>query len=354
MGYATFANTQLKSMPSILITGGAGFIGVNSAIHFAKKGWNVSIIDNLSRKGADQNLKWLHSQYPSIKAHIIDIRDFHLTHQIVSLEKPDMLLHLAAQVAVTTSYINPREDFEINALGTFNLLESIRMESTHTFFLFASTNKVYGGMESIAVELSDNGYKFADMCSGVNEFQPLDFHSPYGCSKGVADQYTIDYARIYDLKTCSFRQSCIYGERQFGIEDQGWVAWFTIAALLGKTITVYGDGWQTRDVLNVDDLAMAYEAAWHHQDEINGQAFNIGGGPDNTLCLNRLILLLENKLGVNISPLKSKARPGDQPVFICDISKAKKDLGWTPSIGVDQGVNQLINWVSSNRDLFVA
>jgi CDP-paratose 2-epimerase len=340
-------------MPSILITGGAGFIGVNTAIAFFQQGWNVSILDNLSRRGADTNLKWLQKEcIESISFYQIDIRDFEALSAVVKETKPDMLLHLAAQVAVTTSYLNPREDFEINALGSFNIMESIRLYSPETFVLYASTNKVYGGMEEISVVRRENGYQFIDFDFGISEKQPLDFHSPYGCSKGVADQYTIDYARIYNLNSCSFRQSCIYGTRQFGIEDQGWVAWFTIAATLKKPITLYGDGWQTRDVLNVKDLALAYKSAWDHRNEVSGQAFNIGGGPKNTLCLRDLIKFLETKLNSEIIPEFASSRPGDQPVFVCDIRKAKEILKWSPSINVHDGIEELIDWVRVNINLF--
>jgi CDP-paratose 2-epimerase len=339
-------------MPSILITGGAGFIGVNSALHFAALGWDVTVLDNLSRRGTDQNLQWLLAQHPAISFQRVDIRDSEAIATAVGKMQPSMLLHLAAQVAVTTSYTDPREDFDINALGSFNVMEAIRLHSPESFVVYASTNKVYGGMESVAVQLGDHGYAFRDLPLGVPETQPLDFHSPYGCSKGVADQYTIDYARIYDLRTCAFRQSCIYGQRQFGIEDQGWVAWFSIASLLGRSITLYGDGWQTRDVLNVKDLARAYEAAWENQAEVSGQAFNIGGGPTNTLCLRDLLSFLEEELKVSINPLSGASRPGDQPVFVCDIRKAQAQLGWSPQIGVSDGVRDLIRWVRDNRDLF--
>jgi len=263
-----------------------------------------------------------------------------------------MVLHLAAQVAVTTSYTHPREDFEINALGSFNVMEAVRLHAPEAFVVYASTNKVYGGMETVPVVKGEHGYGFAGLPHGVSETQPLDFHSPYGCSKGVADQYTIDYARIYGLHTCSFRQSCIYGIRQFGIEDQGWVAWFSIAALLERPITLYGDGWQTRDVLNVKDLARAYEAAWDRREAVSGQAFNIGGGPANTLCLRDLLGFLEQELGLTITPLSGATRPGDQPVFVCDIRKARELLGWTPQIAVNDGVRDLIRWVRDNRELF--
>ena len=339
-------------MPSILITGGAGFIGVNSAIHFAALGWDVTCLDNLSRRGTEQNLQWLLAQHPAICFQRVDIRDSEAIATVVRELQPSMLLHLAAQVAVTTSYTDPREDFEINALGSFNVMEAIRLHAPECFVLYASTNKVYGGMESVPVQLGDHGYGFRDLPLGVPETQPLDFHSPYGCSKGVADQYTIDYARIYDLRTCAFRQSCIYGQRQFGIEDQGWVAWFSIASLLDRPITLYGDGWQTRDVLNVRDLARAYEAAWDHQAEISGQAFNIGGGPSNTLCLRDLLSFLEEELKVSINPLSGASRPGDQPVFVCDIRKAQAQLHWSPQIGVSDGVRDLIRWVRDNRELF--
>ena len=271
---------------------------------------------------------------------------------MIGEQRPDMLLHLAAQVAVTTSYTNPREDFEINALGSFNVMEAVRLRAPEAFVLYASTNKVYGGMETVPVVQGEHGYRFADLPLGVPEHQPLDFHSPYGCSKGVADQYTIDYARIYDLQTCSFRQSCIYGIRQFGIEDQGWVAWFSIAALLGKPITLYGDGWQTRDVLNVQDLTRAYEAAWNHRSTVSGQAFNIGGGPANTLCLRDLLGFLQEELNITLTPRTGATRPGDQPVFVCDIRKADELMGWAPQIGVSEGVRNLIRWVRENRDLF--
>jgi CDP-paratose 2-epimerase len=341
-------------MASILITGGAGFIGTNSAVHFAERGWDVTIVDNLSRRGTERNLSWLQQKCPSVRFHRADIRDFEALSDIVSASRPDMVLHLAAQVAVTTSYLNPREDFEINAAGSFNVMEAVRLRAPEAFVLYASTNKVYGGMETVPVQRLEHGYAFVDMPAGVPEDQPLDFHSPYGCSKGVADQYTIDYARIYDLQTCSFRQSCIYGIRQFGIEDQGWVAWFSIAALLSKPITLYGDGWQTRDVLNVQDLARAYEAAWNHRHEVSGQAFNIGGGPSNTLCLRDLLSFLEDELATTITPSFGATRPGDQPVFICDIRKAQRLLDWSPAINVETGVRDLIRWVRENRELFDA
>ena len=273
-------------MKSILITGGAGFIGVNSARYFLKKGWTVILLDNLSRQGAAENLRWL-SGKAQFRFERADVRDRETIHCIMDEVRPDVVLHLAGQVAVTTSVENPREDFEINALGTLNVLEAIRGATPTSFFINAATNKVYGKMEDVGAVDRNGRYEYEKLPNGVSEDQPLDFHSPYGCSKGVADQYSIDYARIYGLQTVSFRQSCIYGPRQFGIEDQGWVAWFTIASVIGKPITIYGDGKQIRDVLHVEDLARAYEAAWECREKVAGQALNIGGGPCNTYVTAR-------------------------------------------------------------------
>jgi CDP-paratose 2-epimerase len=338
-------------MKSILITGGAGFIGVNSAKHFAARGWKVTIADNLSRRGTEDNLRWIQSQ-ATVEFERVDIRDADAIARTIAAAKPDAVLHLAAQVAVTTSVTNPREDFEINALGTFNVLEAVRLHAKDAFFIFASTNKVYGKMHDVPVIERNGRYEYEALTSGVPETQPLDFHSPYGCSKGVADQYTIDYARIYGLKSVALRQSCIYGTRQFGIEDQGWVAWFTIAAVLGKTITIYGDGKQIRDVLHAEDLARAYEAAIENQDRVSGHALNIGGGPGNTMSLLELLAYLEDELKIKI-PLKWDTwRPGDQPVFVCDLDKAKTLMNWQPKITVRDGVKSLAQWVATNKELF--
>ncbi|MES9955635.1 MAG: SDR family NAD(P)-dependent oxidoreductase [Sedimenticola sp.] len=338
-------------MNKILITGGAGFIGVNTAKYFAERGWEVTVLDNLSRRGTESNLDWLKNQV-QINFEKVDIRDQKELERVVAKTRPDTLLHLAAQVAVTTSVTDPREDFEINALGTFNVLEAIREKSPESFFINASTNKVYGKMEEVGTVERNNRYEYRDLPGGVSETQQLDFHSPYGCSKGVADQYAIDYSRIYSLQTTTFRQSCIYGTRQFGIEDQGWVAWFTIAAVLGKQITIFGDGKQIRDVLHVEDLARAYESAIVNRDAVNGQAFNMGGGVNNTMSLLELLSYLEQEIGIKI-PLKWDVwRPGDQPVFVCDLAKAEGLMNWKPEISVEKGVRDLISWVRQNECLF--
>lgn len=334
----------------MLIIGGAGFIGVNAAQSFAAQGWRVSMFDNLSRQGAQSNLDWLRQRHNVgfVKG---DIRDREALEKIFAERAYDAVLHLAAQVAVTTSVVNPREDFEINAMGTLNVLEAARQYSPQASLLFASTNKVYGKLEELQVVERDGRYAYAD-AAGVAETQPLDFHSPYGCSKGAADQYIVDYARIYGMNTTSFRQSCIYGPRQFGVEDQGWLAWFAIAALLDKKLTIYGDGKQVRDVLHVEDLVRAYGLAIEQKQNARGQAFNIGGGPGETLSLLELIALLEKRLGKKIAPGFGDWRAGDQKVYVSDISRLDRTLGWKPQIGVEQGVGRLIDWVKDNRALF--
>ncbi len=336
----------------ILATGGAGFIGANVADRFLKRGDRVYIFDNLSRRGTEWNLKWLkrHNNMVFIKG---DVRKYKDLYNLFKKEKDfDAVFHFAAQVAVTTSVTNPREDFEINALGAFNVLEAIRENKANPVILFSSTNKVYGGMTDIKIVENNNRYEYADLPGGISEGRLLDFHSPYGCSKGTADQYMIDYSRIYGLRTVVFRQSCIYGYRQFGIEDQGWVAWFTIATMMDKKLTIYGDGKQVRDVLFIEDLVDAYESAIKNIDKVKGQAFNIGGGPKNTMSLLELIAFLEQFFGKKIPLVYSEWRPGDQPVFICNIDKAKEMLGWEPKISPQEGVKLLYEWVKDHKKLF--
>jgi CDP-paratose 2-epimerase len=267
--------------------------------------------------------------------------------------KFDLILHLAAQVAVTTSVDNPYEDFEINALGTLNLLEATRRYCPDATFIYSSTNKVYGEMEDLNIIKKNGRYMYEDLSEGVDESRNLDFHSPYGCSKGAADQYCRDYFRIYRLQTIVLRQSCIYGYRQFGIEDQGWVAWFCIASALEKPITIYGDGKQIRDVLFIDDLIKAFELAYINREKAAGQIFNIGGGPKNTMSLHELIDSLEKQKGEKISVNYDNWRPGDQRVFVGNITKAKKELSWEPTIDPAEGVKKLYKWVAENKNLFL-
>jgi len=335
----------------ILITGGAGFIGINSAKRFIEDDNEVTILDNLSRKKVENNLLWLKKigNFKFIKA---DIRNFKQLRSCFLNNKFDVVLHLAAQVAVTTSVKNPREDFEINALGTFNICECIRKYQPEAILLNASTNKVYGKLQNIEVIEKEKRYEYKNLKYGISEETILDFYSPYGCSKGTADQYVKDYARIYNLKTVNFRQSCIYGPRQFGVEDQGWIAWLTICSIFRKPITIYGDGKQVRDVLFIDDLIDCYIKAIENINNICGETYNIGGGPENTLSLLELISLLEEFLGKKIEYSFSDWRPGDQKVFICDIRKAKKDFGWSPKIRVNDGIKKLFEWILENRELF--
>ena len=336
----------------ILIIGGAGFIGCNAARYFIHRGDDVVVVDNLSRNGSQSNLDWLRAKGPSqfIKA---DIRDHDaMVHVFREHGDVDAIIHLAAQVAVTSSVTHPREDFEINALGTFNVLEAIRALGLDPVFLYASTNKVYGGIEDATVVDRDGRYEYENLPDGIDESRNLDFHSPYGCSKGAADQYVRDYHRIYGMRTVVFRQSCIYGYRQFGVEKQGWIAWFTIASALGKPITIYGDGKQTRDVLFIDDLVDAFDRAIRRIDTCKGGIYNIGGSNVNQLSLHELITILEKLIGRKIEVGYADWRPGDQKVFICNTAKAQAELGWAPKIGPAEGIERLYRWTIDNIELF--
>ncbi len=335
----------------MLITGGAGFIGCNAARFFAARNWNVTVLDNLSRAGTDKNLGWLREGTAFDFAQV-DVRDGPAVDRVIADTRFNAVLHLAAQVAVTTSVVDPRTDFAVNALGTFNVLDAVRRYCPETVFVFASTNKVYGKIASASSELRGNRHAYVDRPYGIGESEPLDFLSPYGCSKGAADQYVLDFARMYQIPATSFRQSCIYGPRQFGVEDQGWVAWFAIASLLGRDITIYGDGKQVRDVLHVDDLVLAYEAAIRAPDKVAGEAFNIGGGPNQLLSLIELIDVLARRLDRKIPLRWDDWRPGDQRVYISDIRKLEQALNWKPGIGVKQGIDRLFDWVEQNRNAF--
>ena len=336
----------------LFITGGAGFIGINSADYFLERGHEVVIYDNLSRAGGPANLEWLRGRHPGGWQFARgDIRDQALLSE--SIRGAEAVLHLASQVAVTTSVLDPRQDFEINALGTFNLLEAVRLQAPEAAVLFASTNKVYGGLESVKVVQQGDRYAYADFVDGIPENFPLDFHSPYGCSKGAGDQYTIDYARIYGLRSVSLRQSCVYGRRQFGVEDQGWVAHFVIAASLGRPITIYGDGRQVRDLLHVSDLARAYDLCIQEIDRLSGRALNLGGGPENTLTIwSEFGPLLASLVGHQVPVTYADWRPGDQKVFVANVARAASLLGWRPQVSPAEGIKDLFEWVQANRDLF--
>jgi CDP-paratose 2-epimerase len=336
-----------------LITGGAGFIGSNYVNRLLARGESVRVLDNLSRSNTDKNLDWLRETHGEGSFEFIqaDVRDRQAVKNAV--KGIDVIVHYAGQVAVTTSVVNPLEDFEINALGTMNVLEAARLSGKSPMVLYSSTNKVYGGMEDVRVVEGKSAYEYADYPFGIAETHPLDFHSPYGCSKGCADQYVRDFSRIYDLPTVVMRQSCIYGPRQFGIEDQGWVAWFVIAALGGKPITIYGDGKQVRDILYVEDLLDAYDFAIAKKDSVQGEVFNIGGGPENTMSIwVQFRELLEEQIGHPIPVSHSDWRPGDQHIYVSDIRKAEALLGWKPKTSVTAGIKLLFEWVKNHQHLF--
>ena len=336
----------------IIITGGAGFIGSNAAGRYLHQGHEVVVVDNLSRDGARKNLKWLRRQGMTNFVEL-DLRDDAGVVELFREHRDaDRVLHLAGQVAVTTSVVDPREDFEINALGALNVLEAMRRLKMTAPVIYSSTNKVYGEMTDTAIIERDNRYCYANSPHGVSETRCLDFHSPYGCSKGAADQYFIDYHRIYGLRTTVFRQSCIYGYRQFGAEDQGWLAWFMIASHLERPITVFGDGKQARDILFVDDLLNAYDAAFTAGKAVYGRAFNIGGGPDNVCSLLELIAYIERRRGARLEYEKAAWRPGDQKIFVSDIRRAREAFGWMPRISCKQGMDLLYDWVACHLELF--
>lgn len=335
----------------LLITGGAGFIGSNLASHFLKKDYQVTVFDNFERKGTEENLLWLKDKYPQIKIIKADIRDKSALDKAVADQ--DFVFHLAAQVAVTTSVADPRTDFDINALGTFNLLEAVRFHGKNPLVIFSSTNKVYGEMENTKVIEKKTRYMYKDMPFGVPENTNLDFHSPYGCSKGAADQYMHDYFRIYKIPTVVFRQSCIYGPHQFGIEDQGWLAWFIIAITLGKDITIYGDGKQIRDVLYIDDLVKLFEIAVENKEKVSGKIYNVGGGMKNTLSVWSDFGPILKKLFRKEIPVRfADWRPGDQKVFVSDIRLVEKELGWKPRVNINEGIKRLFDWVQDNKNMF--
>lgn len=335
-------------MKRILITGGAGFIGVNTAAYFLKKGDAVTIFDNFSRVGTRANASWLNKQFPNVEIITGDVRDEKTIEHVVGSR--DIIFHFAGQVAVTGSVINPREDFDINAFGTFNLLEAVRKTGEKPIFIYSSTNKVYGALEQVNVKEEETRYAFVDRPQGIDESEPLDFHSPYGCSKGAGDQYVHDYARMYELPTIVFRQSCIYGPHQFGVEDQGWVAWFLIAAMKKKPITIYGNGKQVRDILYIDDLLDAYDKSIHTIEKTKGQIYNMGGGINNTISVwKEFEPMIEELVGHKITVSYGVERPGDQPIFVANTSKAEHDFNWKPRVGVNEGLRLLYDFLQTSK-----
>lgn len=337
---------------NILITGGAGFIGSNACEYFLNKGEKVTILDNFSRKGSRNNVDWLKKNFHrGLRIIEADVRYDPLTIY-KEVERADSVIHLAGQVAVTTSVQKPREDFEINALGTLNLLEAVRVSKSKPIFINASTNKVYGKMDNVRVKELKTRYYYRDYPNGIGEDFPVDFHSPYGCSKGAADQYTKDYARIYGLDTVVFRQSCIYGPRQYGIEDQGWVAWFLIAGMIGLPITIYGDGKQVRDLLYVTDLVRAYDLAIQKIKNARGNVYNVGGGSKNSMSIwHEFEPHIKSNLNKDVKVSFSDWRPGDQKVFVTDTTKAKNYLKWSPETSITDGISRLATWLKDNKEI---
>jgi CDP-paratose 2-epimerase len=339
--------TQQPERRPVLITGGAGFIGCNIADALAARGQHVRIADNLSRSGAEEHAHWLKRRHGNcIEINTVDVRDTDAIKRAVL--EVSAVLHLAGQVAVTTSLDRPTEDFEINARGTLNVLEAVRTSNPEAPVLFASTNKVYGRLlDQKSVRRQDARYvpKRDELTWGVAEDAPLDFHSPYGCSKGAADQYVTDYARVFGLRTAVLRMSCIYGPRQFGTEDQGWIAHFLLRVLRSEPIVIYGDGLQVRDALHVSDAVAAWIAVLDHIDDVSGRVFNLGGGTQNTVSLLELIELIAELRGVRPEMTFAPWRPGDQPWYVSRIRALSDALGWRPRVNLREGLRTLEAWL---------
>lgn len=338
---------------NILVTGGAGFIGTNLVARLLATGHRVTLYDNLSRRGVRRNVEWIERQPRAAEALKIMVGDVRNRSLLADAARGiDVIFHLAAQVAVTTSVASPHEDFETNALGTLNVLEAARATGGLPHVIFTSTNKVYGGMDNIPIVENGGRYEYGEerYRKGVDESQPLDFHSPYGCSKGAADQYVHDYHRIYGMPTTVFRMSCIYGPHQFGNEDQGWVAHFIIGALLGMPLTIYGDGKQVRDILFVDDLVRAFEMVMANPTRAAGRVYNVGGGAENTVAIwTEFGASLRQLTGVDVQPAFGDWRPGDQLVYVSDITRIGRELGWFPEVSAPTGIARLVAWVQAQQ-----
>jgi CDP-paratose 2-epimerase len=333
-----------------LVTGGAGFVGTNVADRLLRSGVRVRVLDDLSRAGVEENLAWLRAQHGRrIEPLVGDVRDEDLVASAV--QGVDAVFHFAAQVAVTTSLDDPFGDFTVNAQGTVNVLEALR--GTRVPILFTSTNKVYGSLPDVELRRVGDRWVPRDAL-GISESRPLAFCTPYGCSKGAADQYVLDYAKSFGLPAVVFRMSCIYGPHQHGNEDQGWVAHFLLRALRDEPVVVYGDGAQVRDVLYVDDLVDAILAAVGRADVLAGEAFNVGGGPDNTISLLELLDLIEELHGSRPAVEYGAERPGDQRYYVSDSRKLARAIGWRPRVGVADGVAALYDWLSGVRAEAVA
>jgi CDP-paratose 2-epimerase len=336
---------------SNVVIGGCGFIGSNLADSLLSEGEAVTVVDNLSRPGVESNLEWLQQRHGErLTAEIIDIRSQPALGHVISDAKA--VYHLAAQTAVTTSLTNPTADFEINARGTLNVLEAVRAAGGGIPVVFASTNKVYGALSNVETNAVDGHHLPVDLtvrAHGIDEKQPLDFSTPYGCSKGVADQYVLDYARSYGLRTAVLRMSCIYGPRQYGTEDQGWVAHFLMRALTRRPITIFGDGQQVRDILHVSDAVNAYRALMDKIDCVQGRALNLGGGPENAVSLNLLLSKIARITGRELDVRRAEPRTGDQLYFVADTREIRALVGWQAHIDWRQGIKDLAEWLDHFR-----
>jgi CDP-paratose 2-epimerase len=343
-----------EAEPPVLITGGAGFIGTNVADYHLSQGQRVLLYDNLSRPGVELNLAWLRAKHGGlVQIEQADIQDLKKLRQAV--QHASKVYHFAAQVAVTTSLESPLHDFEVNALGTLNLLEALRELRQPPPLIFTSTNKVYGALDDVRLRSMETRYEPAHRTlreHGFDERRPLDFHSPYGCSKGAAEQYVLDYARTFRLPAVVFRMSCIYGPHQFGTEDQGWVAHFLIRALKGRPITLYGDGRQVRDILFVEDLVEAFGRAHQHMASISGQAFNIGGGSARAISLLELVNQITELEGTAPQVRFDQWRPADQQFYVSDIRKFSRATGWKPMVQVREGLERLWHWLRESEAPF--
>jgi CDP-paratose 2-epimerase len=344
--------TQVKKRrrkKPVLITGGAGFVGANLAHRILSEGRPVLIFDNLSRVGVELNLHWLRDAYRDlVQIEVADVRNASAVRKAV--KQASQVFHLAAQVAVTTSITEPRHDFDVNIRGTLNLLEALRETDDPPPLVFTSTNKVYGALNGMKLVRRESRYEPEDgLAQGVSEDWPLDFHSPYGCSKGAADQYVADYTRTFGLPAVVFRMSCVYGPRQFGTEDQGWVAHFLIRALGRQALTLYGDGCQVRDLLFVEDLVNALLLAQKNIGTLAGESFNVGGGPDNAVSLLELIDIIGELSGDKPKVDFDDWRPGDQRYYVSNTEKIQQATGWRPQIGVHGGVGRLYEWLRASH-----
>ena len=341
----------LRRARPVLVTGGAGFIGSNLVDRLCAAGHEVIVYDALARPGVDANLAWLRRRHPRLVTPVIaDLRDRAALAEAAG--RAGAVFHLAAQVAVTTSLDEPEHDFDVNLRATLHLLEALRRRAEPVPLVFASTNKVYGNLADVALERDGDAYLPRDGClraHGIGEDRPLAFYTPYGCSKGAADQYVLDYAHTYGLPACVLRMSCIYGPRQLGTEDQGWLAHFLFSVLAGQPISIYGDGRQVRDVLYVDDAVDAYVAAWHRIGAVSGRAFNLGGGPANAVTLRHVLAEIGEITGQQAELRFSDWRPGDQRYFVADTRRAAETLGLGPALPWREGLRRLARWAATSR-----